>query len=134
MELYQLWITSFATLHHALKIFCAVKLHQLVLQLSGMIRQLCTVLSCQGVYDWLMSCSLQNLQVGGGMWTRIMCIVHVKTEILSLINTLMNAIASSASIESFLHFWSSALKDQEQVGSREGEQASFLTQSVDYGR
>ena len=33
------------------------------------------------------------------MWTRIMCIVHVKTEILSLINTLMNAIASSASIE-----------------------------------
>ena len=71
------------------------------------------------------------------MWTRIMCIVHVKTEILSLINTLMNAIASSASIERvFCTFGLVHSKIRNRLGVEKASKLVFLHRvlTMVYGR
>ena len=71
------------------------------------------------------------------MWTRIMCIVHLKTEILSLINTLMNAIASSASIERvFSPFGLVHSKIRNRLGVEKASKLVFLHRvlTMVYGR
>ena len=71
------------------------------------------------------------------MWTMIMCIVHVKTEILYLINTLMNAIASSAGIERvFSPFGLVRSKIRNRLGVEKASKLVFLDRvlTMVYGR